>query len=90
MLHVESQKRFKIRPFLLFLCGICNKILQFRIKNGCSNIIIKKSMDLPCVTIFSLLLTQQDPCPYQTYRYVAQNYEFSLKYEIFYVFLCQN
>ncbi len=50
----------------------------------------KKSMDLLRVTIISLLLTQQDPCPYQTYRYVAQNYEFSLKYEIFYVFLCQN
>ena len=40
----------------------------------------KKSMDLLRVTIISLLLTQQ----------VAQNYEFSLKYEIFYVFLCQN
>ena len=47
-------------------------------------------MDLLRVTIFSLLLTQQDPCPYQTHQYVAQNYEFSLKYEIFYVFLCQN
>lgn len=34
----------------------------------------KKSMDLLRVTIISLLLTQQGPCPYQTYRYVAQNY----------------
>ena len=47
-------------------------------------------MDLLRVTIFSLLLTQQNPCSYQTYRYVAQNYKFSLKYEIIYVFLCQN